>query len=125
MPFNINNRYTKFSDVNEDSWYAPYVQAAVRAQIIKGYEDGTFQPKKEVNRVEALKMLIEAAGYESIAGQHNFKDVKIKSWYYSYVGFAFNKGIVKGKTATEFAPKKSVTRAGIAKMLSKVMDLKE
>lgn len=26
--------------------------------LIKGYEDGAFQPEKEVNRVEAIKMLI-------------------------------------------------------------------
>lgn len=47
---------TKFTDVDENAWYAPYVRYAKANGIIQGYPDGSFKPSQPVNFAEALKM---------------------------------------------------------------------
>ncbi|EKD48065.1 MAG: hypothetical protein ACD_65C00134G0001, partial [uncultured bacterium] len=52
-----------FSDVGSD-WYAPYVCYAKEQGWVSGYSDGSFKPAQEVNKVEALKMLLQVFGYD-------------------------------------------------------------
>ena len=59
---------TGFPDVPEGAWYVQYLGPIMKVQammgvnnIITGYTDGTFRPKKEVTRGEFLKMIFEAA----------------------------------------------------------------
>jgi len=67
-----------FKDVRASAWYAPYVCAAKRREIIHGYPDGTFKPEQEVNMAEAIKMLLEAYGHE-VASKPG------ADWYEPYV----------------------------------------
>ncbi len=48
---------TSFSDVSSDYWAAEHIKNASDAGIIYGYTDGTFRPKNDVNKQEALAML--------------------------------------------------------------------
>lgn len=66
-----------FSDVKADAWYTPFVCAAARRKIIKGYADGSFKPEQIVNIAEAIKMVSLAYG----------KDIPEKlgaQWYEAY-----------------------------------------
>lgn len=38
-----------FSDVSEDDWFYPYVKIAYQNKIIKGNENGSFEPDKYVD----------------------------------------------------------------------------
>lgn len=49
-----------FTDIDEEAWYAAYVCAAKRRDIIAGYPDGTFKPDQPVNIAEALKMILRS-----------------------------------------------------------------
>ncbi len=57
-----------FRDVDQQSWYAPYVAAMVRRGIVSGDEDsqgnprGTFRPQDYVTIAEGLKIVFRAAG---------------------------------------------------------------
>jgi polyhydroxybutyrate depolymerase len=66
-----------FADVKEDAWYAPYICAAKRREIIQGYPDGTFRPEQAVNFAEAMKMLLLAYDQEIPARSGN-------KWYEVY-----------------------------------------
>src|SRR3990167_2578815 len=66
-----------FSDVPADAWYAPFVCAAERRQIVNGYPDGTFRPEQEVNIAEALKMLLKTYGEDIEEGRG-------EKWYEAY-----------------------------------------
>lgn len=52
---------TEFTDGEDISEYAvPYVQLLAEMGFINGYEDGSFQPKKEITRAEAAKIIAAA-----------------------------------------------------------------
>ena len=44
-----------FSDVSADDWYAQDVATCAKFEIVKGYEDGTFKPEKNVTRGEFME----------------------------------------------------------------------
>ena len=50
-----------FSDVSADDWYAQDVATCAKFEIVKGYEDGTFKPEKNVTRGEFMCMLASAS----------------------------------------------------------------
>lgn len=47
------------TDLEDKSWYLPYVMYAVDKSIIQGYPDNTFQPHAPIKLAEALKMLMK------------------------------------------------------------------
>jgi len=69
-----------FPDVDEDSWYAPYIRYAKANDIVDGYPDGTYKPEKTVNFAEALKIAYSTLGVttEPMEGK----------WYARYLAHA-------------------------------------
>lgn len=49
-----------FPDVKWSAWYSKFVCKGKELGIVSGYKDGTFQPNKNVNFVEALTVLLRA-----------------------------------------------------------------
>nr|WP_301287884.1 S-layer homology domain-containing protein [Paenibacillus sp. MSJ-34] len=56
----VSNRETvRFADHEDISaWAEEAVQALIQAQAVKGYPDGTLQPKGHITRAEAAAVLI-------------------------------------------------------------------
>src|SRR5690606_11235384 len=52
-----------FSDVKSGDWFANAVAVAAEAGIVKGYEDGTFQPNKVITREELAAMVVRASAF--------------------------------------------------------------
>ncbi len=63
-----------FADVPENAWFFTYVQQAVFAGIVSGYNDrfgnptGLFGPQNPVTVAEALKISLESAGFDKSMG---------------------------------------------------------
>jgi len=93
-----------FSDVALNTWYAVYVAKAKNAGVLSGYADGTFRPNQPVNRVEALKILIEAAKIDTTDFEASFLDTNPDAWYASYLAYAKQKGIVEGYAIATSVP---------------------
>lgn len=51
------NAESTFSDVENEAWYAPYVDAIREAGVVTGYADGTFKPNNPITRAEASKVI--------------------------------------------------------------------
>ena len=104
-----------FKDVAENDWFAPYVNAAFRAGIISGYEDGTFKPNKLVTRQEMAKMLCIAAELkhmEAVGTSMEFADSSlIDSWAVGYVQKSSSLGLFGGDDKNFFNPHSNATRA--------------
>ena len=115
-----------FADVAITAWYAPYVQAAKDRGIVQGLANNNLLPNTLITRVEALRILLEAAGKKGLedTGAFTFMDVPVGSWFAKYVGFAKDHGIVGGYANGTFGPGKSITRAEVAKIVTKLLDLK-
>ena len=118
-----NPSLSPFSDVSLTEWFAPYIVAARDAGIVKGYDGNIFSPNGLVNRAEALKIILEAAGLGGTEAESLFEDVALTDWFAGYVTFAQKSGIVSGRTPTTFVPADNITRAEVAKIVVKVMDL--
>jgi len=54
----------RFSDVSADAWYAEAVNAMASTGLLAGYEDGTFQPNKNITVGEWCTILMRIATFE-------------------------------------------------------------
>lgn len=110
-----------FPDVREE-WFAPYVCYAKVQNWISGYPDGTFKPNQEVNKAEAIKMLIGSQGYNvpTNISSNIFEDVSPKDWFAPYIKAAKEKALLE-ETGNYFQPMNSMTRAGIGENIYRAM----
>ena len=72
--------------------------------LFKGVSDTNFDLNRVPTRTEALVMLIRVLGKESEALNGNFVHpfADVPSWADKYVGYAYEKGLTKGVSATQF-----------------------
>ena len=91
------------------------------ANIVKGYEDGTFKPGNKINRAEFLKIVMEASGKET-GGENCYKDVK-DEWFAKYVCGATELGLVNGYKDKTFKPWQEINFAEASKIIANTMDL--
>jgi len=114
-----------FPDVT-DEWYAPYICYAKDSGWVGGYPDGTFQPANNVNKVEALKMLINSMELDSqlavLVTEDLFSDTDNSAWYASYVKLAKDIGILEEK-GNIFTPEGNMDRGGICENLFRILVL--
>lgn len=118
-----------FEDVAADEWYAPYVEAAAGKGLLKG-DKKRFRPNDRVTREELATIVVRLVGAE---GQAQAKAVQAKGsgfqdsgqiapWAKGYVAVARQRGLVKGMTATTFAPRDKATRAQVAVLMLRSME---
>jgi hypothetical protein len=116
-----------FSDVIDGSWYIPYLQEAYEQGIVEGYPDGSFQPASTVNKVEILKMVIEAFGLDGDLKTEItttlYPDVDETAWYATYVQLANEMGIYYDLMLSDnFNPAEAMTRGEIAELVYRFAD---
>jgi hypothetical protein len=61
----------EFTDVDYSSWYGDSVNRFAALEVLQGYEDGTYQPNKYVNRAELAVIFdrfLEKAGGDLVSG---------------------------------------------------------
>lgn len=91
-----------YSDVNQTDWFNDNVKAVSEANIINGYEDGTFRPYGEVTYAEALKITSAVHAnltnnWEALENTTVIEDDYKDHWAGKYVTYALNSGIALGK----------------------------
>jgi len=95
----ILSAYT--ADINEAETKAA---ALKKLGLFKGVSETDFDLDRAPTRVEAMVMLIRILGKEAevlkMGGTHPFTDVP--DWADKYIGYAYEKGLTKGVSATSF-----------------------
>lgn len=111
---------SSFSDVQTSDWFFEDVIKARTLGWIDGYNDGTFRPHQNINRAEALKIVLLASMDESdiTSSNNDFGDVYGSDWFVEYIGYAADNGIVSGYTNGTFRPGNDITRAEAAKIIA-------
>ena len=111
----------EFSDVNENDYYAGYLQKAVHMGIIS--HDSTFNPQRPVSRQEVCKIMTIAMGIADSAGADIsvFKDASnIGKWARNYVAQAVGAKILVGVSEDIFNPLGNVTYEQTAVILERL-----
>ncbi len=98
-----------FKDVPSSHWAKNYIMVATDLGLLKGYEDGTFKPEKEVSYAEFIAITLRCLGYV------NIDETSGSTWYSGYIKRMYeidlNKGISNFKSYDA-----SAKRGDVAKM---------
>ena len=111
-----------FTDQSSIKVDGKVIDTLTEKNVIKGFEDGSFQPDKAVTRAQMAKMMFvlrtgsDDASYYAKEMTDTFTDTA-GTWSNGYVKYCQAYGIVSGKSSTVFAPNAPVTTAEAAKML--------
>ena len=115
---------TAFSDVDPDAWYAEYVGAVAERGIMEGKGGGKFDPSGSVTRAEFVTILKRLSGDgDEVAGNAGFSDVSADAWYYPYVTWAADRGLVQGYPDGTFRPDAKILRSEMASLLSRFIKI--
>ena len=122
-----------FTDVKTE-WYAPYICYAKEQGWVAGYEDGSYQPGTDINRVEALKIMLEVLfdgqiAEEEILQDASALDIDSDAWYIKYFTFADNRDLLdmQHSSASEdgyhFFPADAISRKEVAETIYRAMKI--
>ena len=107
-----------FPDVAEDYWGKSAINFCVKNDILKGYDDGTFQPNKAITRQEAASILRNAFKLTESSSETFPDDSAISGWAKESVYIVKASGLMKGDAGTgNFRPTSTITRAEAASIL--------
>ena len=114
---------SSYDDVEPDAWYAPAVEAALREGAF-ALQTKEFRPQDSLTREEMAVMLVRVLGYHELAGLAQelplqFEDVTTNP---GYIALSQEMELVKGTTATSFAPNRAATREEVAVTLVRLYD---
>ena len=114
-----------FDDVNcQTDWFAKFVGYLYIKGVVEGYGNGDFMPGNQINRAEALKMMLVAKSLQNLdfSGAINpFSDVLIGDWHYNFVMIGYKLGIIEGYPDGTFKPGNSITRAEFTKIFTETL----
>ena len=111
-----------FADVAQSAWYYDAMLWASGTGILKGYEDGTYRPMREVTRQEMATILCRMADVEidadlvdEVLAELADGD-SVADWASEGVVFCYLGGIMTGVDDTHFDPAGMLTRAQLAQV---------
>ncbi|WP_051620255.1 S-layer homology domain-containing protein [Paenibacillus sp. UNC451MF] len=114
-----------FTDTDRiGDWAKQEVAILTKSGIVGGYEDGSFQPDKNITRAEMIVMIIRALDLQDKAdGSSTFADHDaIQPWAASSVALAERKGLIQGYPGNLFAPDNNASRAEAVTMLLRTLE---
>ncbi|WP_171651944.1 S-layer homology domain-containing protein [Paenibacillus foliorum] len=105
---------TSFRDIDKDNWAKSYIEILTSSGIVNGYEDGTFQPNKNISRAEMLTIISRILNLKELSKNGSvslFADVNSGYWAKETIEKAIGAGIIQGVSTDTFAPDHNATRA--------------
>lgn len=104
----------------KDHWAKDAIGNLASRGIVNGVGGNVFLPESPVTRAQFLAMLAKASSGLDVtqSATAGFADVSDQEWYYHYVNWGFEKGIVQGFDESTFGPDANITREQMAVMLS-------
>ncbi len=105
-----------YTDVGNGSWYYSYVKYVTENGLFDAAGKGAFAPEAPMTRAMLATALYRLAGSPDPGEKAPFTDVSANAAYADAVTWAYNAGVVNGKTQFSFAPDASITREQITAM---------
>ena len=119
----------KFTDVKANAYYAPYVNWAAQTGIVEGVTATTFAPDTNINREQMaviMKNYAAKLGYDlpqTLKAVTFADNANISSWAKEAVKSMQQAGILAGKNGNKFDPKGTATRAEVATVLRRFVEI--
>lgn len=119
---------SRFTDVKESQYYAPYVKWAAETGIVKGVDAVRFNPNGAATREQIALVLFRYAVFRQMNLQQaesskNFRDVKgLIQESQTAIERLTKAGIIKGRSDTVFDPKGKLTRAEVAALVHRLLE---
>lgn len=106
-----------FGDVKSADWFYNDVKYVYEKGMMAGTAADVFAPNATTTRAMIVTILYRLEGSPAVTGTSAFVDVPVGQWYTDAVNWAAANQIVKGTSATTFAPNDSITREQMAAIL--------
>ncbi len=114
-----------FKDVPVKHWAYTFITKASKAEIVKGYPDGTFKPSDNITRAEGLAMIARFGGVTEEVYANIFRDVDATHWAAKIIAGAFKEGMLLFLRGKPFEPNKKLTRAEAVEILYRSRPVKK
>lgn len=108
-----------FPDVPTDHKNYSAITFLAQKGVIAGYDDGTFDPEREITRTEFCALMARTLGYSKegyAVGEIPFSDVSRDYWGAAYISYCYELGLIDGMGDGTFAPAAKVTLEQTVKM---------
>ncbi|HWR57094.1 MAG TPA: S-layer homology domain-containing protein [Negativicutes bacterium] len=118
-----------FTDGDYNDYYGKYVDWCVESNVISGYGDGRFGPNDLITREQMAAILYRFADFlgvlpNDIDSMLNYPDAgAISSWAERAALYCQTTGIISGRTGGVFAPQGTATRAEVATIVQRLVNL--
>lgn len=118
IPVTVGAYKVEFTDTY-GHWAKDYIGTLAGMKILDGIGDNMFNPDGSVTRAQFVAMLAKMTSEADVSAAANagFTDVPSNEWYYGYVNWGYENGIVNGMGDGTFAPNANITREQMAVML--------
>lgn len=113
----------KVIDVDTTHWAYDSITAMVEKNFLSA-EGGTFMPDKVITRGEFIKGLVLACEMTIVSGKTEFADVPKSSPLNDYVYTAFQAGIARGVSNTQFGVDSGLPHEAALVLIGNALDIK-
>lgn len=109
-----------FPDIPGDHWGLRAITKMSLKGVVRGYLDGTFQPGKTVNRLEATIFFVRVLGLEESTQSFTVLPAEllqaelVPDWAKGYVGLAIQAGILSDADLKSYRPIDEIKRYEVA-----------
>lgn len=112
-----------YSD-NHTSWFADELNDLIEKGILNGLYGETFDSNKAITRGEFAQLIQNSRELATKdGGEASFTDVRKEDRYYLAISALVDSGIINGYQDGTFRPQKHLTRAEIAKVISRAYEI--
>ncbi len=113
--YEFNGVISNYDDVDPYEWYTPAVDFVRVRRLMKGISETHFDPNAPMTRGMLATVLYRLEGSPEATAETPFLDLT-DEWYMDAVSWAYENGIVYGKSETCFDPNGILTREQLAVM---------
>ncbi|MBI5399732.1 S-layer homology domain-containing protein [Candidatus Saganbacteria bacterium] len=115
-----NQGLRSFKDLSARHWAAPYIDRAWETELVTGFPNNFFYPKKLISRAEAVSMIVRFDNFST--GETDsapFPDITNKHWAIRAITLAKAGGWLDYLADQKFSPAVALSRAEAAEILAK------
>jgi len=120
--------FRPFLDIEMDAWFAPYIDIARSNGVVNGNPDGNFDPEKNINLAEAIKIALHSFNPDESYGvmyDYLFNDTPEDAWFTKYTSSAASKGIINIYPSNTVNPTQEMIRGYMAEIIYRLIKSKE